>query len=102
MKFTLFALPALFLGATASRVVMGRATLAGRGFHTTARRMADAPLAAKKPMGAFRGGLFGFLLGCTLAGSSVYTYLVQEYKASNDMLTDDIYVRRFTYPFVKH
>lgn len=37
--------------------------------------------------------LFGFLLGCTVAGSSVYTYLVQEYKASNDLLTDDIYVR---------
>ncbi len=42
--------------ATASRVLMGRATLAGRGFHSTARRMADAPLVAKKPMGAFRGG----------------------------------------------
>lgn len=41
---------------TASRVLMTRAALAGRGFHTTARRMADAPLAAKKPMGAFRGG----------------------------------------------
>ncbi|OAQ97417.1 hypothetical protein LLEC1_07422 [Akanthomyces lecanii] len=78
--------------ATASRVVIGRAALAGRAsFHSTARRMADAPLVAKKPMGAFRGGLFGFLLGCTVAGSSVYTYLVQEYKTSNDLLTEDIY-----------
>lgn len=48
--------------ATASRVVMGRAALAGRsGFHSTPRRMADAPLVAKKPMGAFRGG-FVFLV----------------------------------------
>ncbi|ATY62055.1 hypothetical protein CCM_06951 [Cordyceps militaris CM01] len=78
--------------STASRVLMGRAALAGRGFHTSARRMADAaPLVAKKPMGAFRGGLFGFLLGCTVAGSSVYTYLVQEYKTSNDLLSEDIY-----------
>lgn len=39
--------------SAASRVLMGRAA---RGFHTTSRRMTDAPLVAKKPMGAFRGG----------------------------------------------
>ncbi|KAK3192682.1 hypothetical protein K4F52_001036 [Lecanicillium sp. MT-2017a] len=66
--------------------------MAGRnGFHTSARRLNDAPLAAKKPMGAFRGGLFGFLFGTVVAGSGVYTYLLQEYKASNDLLTEDIY-----------
>ncbi|KAM3513976.1 hypothetical protein MY11210_002408 [Beauveria gryllotalpidicola] len=74
--------------STASRVLMGRAA---RSFHTTARCMTDAPLVAKKPMGAFRGGLFGFLLGSTVAGTSVYTYLVQQYKTSNDLLTEDIY-----------
>lgn len=37
--------------------------------------------------------LFGFLLGSTLAGGSIYTYVLQEYKASNEMLTEDIYVR---------
>lgn len=37
--------------------------------------------------------LFGFLLGSTLAGGSVYTYVLQEYKASNELLTEDIYVR---------
>lgn len=36
--------------------------------------------------------LFGFLFGSVLAGSSVYTYLVSEYKISNDLLTEDIYV----------
>lgn len=36
--------------------------------------------------------LFGFLLGCVTAGTGAYTYLAQEYKTSNDMLTEDIYV----------
>ena len=37
--------------------------------------------------------LFGFLFGCVLSGGAVYTYLLQEYKTSNDLLTEDIYVR---------
>lgn len=36
--------------------------------------------------------LFGFLLGTTLSGTAVYYYVLQEYKSSNDQLTDDIYV----------
>ncbi|KAH8675389.1 hypothetical protein BX600DRAFT_452549 [Xylariales sp. PMI_506] len=63
-----------------------------RSFSSTSRRLADAAvLPARKPVGAFRGGLFGFLLGTTLAGSAVYTYVLQEYKASNELLTEDIY-----------
>ncbi|QPH00456.1 hypothetical protein C2857_004065 [Epichloe festucae Fl1] len=65
--------------------------MAARTFSTSARRMADAPLPPKRPMGAFRGGLFGFMFGSVLAGSAVYTYLLQEYRASNDLLTEDIY-----------
>lgn len=42
-------------------------------------------------MGAFRGGLFGFLFGCVLSGGAVYSYILQEYKSSNDLLTEDIY-----------
>lgn len=37
--------------------------------------------------------LFGFLLGATLAGSGTYYYVLQDYKASNELLQDDIYVR---------
>jgi hypothetical protein len=37
--------------------------------------------------------LFGFLFGTVLSGSAVYSYLVGEYKTSNDLLTEDIYVR---------
>lgn len=37
--------------------------------------------------------LFGFLFGTVLSGSAVYSYLVGEYRTSNDLLTEDIYVR---------
>ncbi|KAK4128568.1 hypothetical protein N657DRAFT_535338, partial [Parathielavia appendiculata] len=49
------------------------------------------PLPARRPIGALRGGLFGFFLGSTLAAGGVYYYAIQEYKASNDLLTEDIY-----------
>ncbi|KAI8683934.1 hypothetical protein NCS52_00060200 [Fusarium sp. LHS14.1] len=76
-----------------SRVLLSSSrALAARSFHTSARRMADAaPLPARKPMGAFRGGLFGFLLGSFLSGSAAYSYLLKEYKTANDLLTEDIY-----------
>jgi hypothetical protein len=37
--------------------------------------------------------LFGFLLGSVLAGSGLYYYVIDEYKVSNELLTEDIYVR---------
>ncbi|KHN94165.1 uncharacterized protein MAM_08005 [Metarhizium album ARSEF 1941] len=80
----------------ASRILLAgttRALGAPRAFSTSARRMADAaPLPPKKPVGAFRAGLLGFLGGCVLSGGAVYNYLVQEFKAANDMLSEDIYV----------
>ncbi|KAH8676631.1 hypothetical protein BGZ60DRAFT_526067 [Tricladium varicosporioides] len=63
-----------------------------RSFHSSSRMLADAtPLPVRKPVGAFRGGLFGFLLGSTLAGAGVYYYILEEYKVSNELLTEDIY-----------
>jgi len=44
----------------------------------------------KRPVGAFRGGLFGFLLGSTVSGAAAYFYLLEEYKVSNELLTEDI------------
>lgn len=41
--------------------------------------------------GVFR--VFGFLLGSSLAGAAVYYYIFDEYKLSNELLTEDIYVR---------
>ncbi|KAI4115358.1 MAG: hypothetical protein LQ345_004017 [Seirophora villosa] len=45
----------------------------------------------RKPVGAFRGGMFGFLLGTTLAGAGTYYYVLDEYRVSNELLTEDIY-----------
>ncbi|KAL8920245.1 MAG: hypothetical protein Q9172_004598 [Xanthocarpia lactea] len=53
----------------------------------------SAALPLRKPVGAFRGGLFGFLLGTTLAGAGTYYYILDEYRVSNELLTEDIYVR---------
>lgn len=36
--------------------------------------------------------LFGFLFGSTLTGAGVYYYVLEEYKISNEVLTEDIYV----------
>jgi hypothetical protein len=44
--------------------------------------------------------LFGFLLGSTLAGASVYYYILEEYKVSNELLTEDIYVRGHSAPLL--
>ncbi|KIV80177.1 hypothetical protein PV11_07697 [Exophiala sideris] len=65
---------------------------ASRSFQTSSRRFAETvAVPVKRPVGAFRGGLFGFLLGSTLAGASVYYYILEEYKVSNELLTEDIY-----------
>lgn len=36
--------------------------------------------------------IFGFLLGSTLSGAGLYYYVVDEYKVSNELLTEDVYV----------
>lgn len=67
-----------------------------RTFQSSARlRDATATtIPVRKPVGAFRGGMFGFLLGSTLAGAGTYYYILEEYKVSNELLTEDIYVSR--------
>ncbi|KAI4193759.1 MAG: hypothetical protein LQ350_008166 [Teloschistes chrysophthalmus] len=35
--------------------------------------------------------MFGFLLGTTLAGASAFYYIIDEYRVSNELLTEDIY-----------
>jgi hypothetical protein len=37
--------------------------------------------------------LFGFLTGATTAGAGMYYYVIDEYRVSNQLLTEDIYVR---------
>ncbi|KAF2122474.1 hypothetical protein BDV96DRAFT_560874 [Lophiotrema nucula] len=73
---------------TASRSLVS--TGARRGFQTSQVLRQDvAPV--RKPVGAFRGGLFGFLLGATTSGAGMYYYVVDEYRVSNLLLTEDIY-----------
>lgn len=57
---------------------------------TTTAAATAVPL--KKPVGAFRSGVFGFLLGSTLAGAGTWFYIMEEYRVSNELLTEDIYV----------
>lgn len=75
-------------GATISIALLFFFSASGRGFE--GRAVADS--AILRPFLSPRR-LFGFLLGSSLAGSGVYYYVLQEYKASNDQLMEDIYVR---------
>ncbi|OKL55766.1 hypothetical protein UA08_09042 [Talaromyces atroroseus] len=68
-----------------------RRVLATRTFSTSSHLRADNALPTRKPVGAFRGGIFGFLLGTVAAGASVYFYILKEYRVSNEMLTGDIF-----------
>lgn len=36
--------------------------------------------------------IFGFLSGAVAAGAATYYYILGDYRLSNDMLTEDIYV----------
>merc|ERR1712098_139808 len=77
---------------SASRTLRAPSPFLSRSFQTSGRRLQEIPaVPVEKPVGAFRGGLFGFLLGSTLAGASVYYYILEEYKVSNELLTEDIY-----------
>ena len=40
--------------------------------------------------------IFGFLLGSTVAGAGLYYYVVDEYRVSNELLTEDVYVSSFS------
>ncbi|KAB8070378.1 hypothetical protein BDV29DRAFT_180966 [Aspergillus leporis] len=75
-------------------VATRRATIPARRSFSTSSAMRDAAastLPAKKPVGAFRGGIFGFLTGTIVAGASVYYYILGEYRVTNELLTEDIY-----------
>ncbi|CAG8267460.1 unnamed protein product [Penicillium salamii] len=61
-----------------------------RSFSSSRARLNVAPLPSSKPVGAFRGGVFGFLAGSVAASASVYYYVLGEYKIANEMLSDDI------------
>ena len=41
----------------------------------------------------WRVRMFGFLLGSSAAAYGTYYYILDEYRVSNELLTEDIYVR---------
>jgi hypothetical protein len=43
--------------------------------------------------------IFGFLLGSTISGAGLYYYVVDEYRVSNELLTEDVYVSLQGNPF---
>lgn len=45
--------------------------------------------------------LFGFLLGATTSGAGMYYYVIDEYRVSNQLLTEDIYVRHSHLPSLR-
>ncbi|KAF9582352.1 hypothetical protein BGW38_000311 [Lunasporangiospora selenospora] len=48
---------------------------------------ASAPVVNyKRPVGGFRGGILGFLVGVTAAGSAGYYYLLEEYQTASNLL----------------
>jgi len=68
-------------------------TTVSRGFRSSAPRL-ETPahvLPARKPVGAFRGGLIGFLLGTSIGAYGSYYFLFADYTKSNDLLTEDLY-----------
>ncbi|EOA89970.1 hypothetical protein ACJQWK_02374 [Exserohilum turcicum] len=78
--------------ARAGAQVRAPMATASRAFQTSAALRQDVVAApVKKPVGAFRGGLFGFLLGATTSGAGMYYYVIDEYRVSNQLLTEDIY-----------
>ncbi|KAI8916609.1 hypothetical protein DFJ77DRAFT_439854 [Powellomyces hirtus] len=59
------------------------------GFET-AKTTAAPPTPPPRKAGFFRGGLIGFLTGLTLAGTTAYVYLLDDYSASSAQLLTSV------------
>ncbi|KAI5212932.1 hypothetical protein E4T38_00084 [Aureobasidium subglaciale] len=82
-------MPARRLATSLSTPVISR-----RSFQSSAHMLQVVPAGAmpvRKPVGAFRGGILGFLSGAVLSGGALYYYVIDEYRVSNELLTEDIY-----------
>ncbi|KAF9954510.1 hypothetical protein BGZ72_004542 [Mortierella alpina] len=44
----------------------------------------------KRPVGGFRGGILGFLIGATAAGGAGYYYLLEEYQTASNLLLSSV------------
>ena len=48
------------------------------------------PAPTRRPVGAFRGGITGFLLGTSIAAAVGWYYLLEEYNAASDVLLSSV------------
>ncbi|KAG0280559.1 hypothetical protein BGZ96_001520 [Linnemannia gamsii] len=57
-----------------------------------AEQSAAAPVVVnyKRPVGGFRGGILGFLIGATAAGGAGYYYLLEEYQTASNLLLSSV------------
>ncbi|KAF9410753.1 hypothetical protein BGZ94_001539 [Podila epigama] len=44
----------------------------------------------RRPVGGFRGGILGFLLGATVAGGAGYYHLLEEYQTASNLLLSSV------------
>ncbi|KAJ2550409.1 hypothetical protein EV175_004081 [Coemansia sp. RSA 1933] len=78
--------PALFVGGHRfeSTVKVGEAT------STTSERPPQQAPRRKRPIGGFRGGVVGFLLGVTTAGAFGFVYLIEEYQKATSLVLNSV------------
>ncbi|KAJ2799439.1 hypothetical protein H4R20_004440 [Coemansia guatemalensis] len=57
---------------------------------TAAARPAQQMPKKKRPIGGFRGGLVGFLLGVTSAGAFGFVYLIEEYQKATGLVLSSV------------
>ncbi|KAI4227275.1 MAG: hypothetical protein L6R36_002544 [Xanthoria steineri] len=59
--------------------------------HAIRPKFQNVATVARDIVGSSTSPLFGFLLGTTLASAGTYYYILDEYRVSNELLTEDIY-----------
>ena len=57
---------------------------------TTTTTATPVTIRRKPPVGAFRGGITGFLLGTTLACGFGWVYFLEEYRNASDLLMESV------------
>ncbi|KAF8938247.1 hypothetical protein BGZ58_001303 [Dissophora ornata] len=88
-------LRALYLFVMQVAAVSSLRMASRRHFSSSGIARAEQPASApvvnyKRPVGGFRGGILGFLLGATVAGGAGYYYLLEEYQTASNLLLSSV------------
>ena len=85
-------LSALFLGLSLSTPTIQSQSPATDSLQASSPSCYSQPTDPKElSANGATGRLFGFLLGTATAGAGMYYYVIDEYRVSNQLLTEDIY-----------